>query len=90
MTLFGTTAKRELLLVSDTIALPVGAFRNVTVPVEVAPPTTLLGFSVTEVTALEMSRNMRPFTVTPPYEAETSTGVVAVTSLVLAVNVALV
>ena len=91
ITLACTVASSVLLLASGTNAPPVGAAaRKVTVAVEEAPPATLLGFKVTAETALEISKNMRPCTVTPPKEAAMSTGVVAVTALVLAVKVALV
>ena len=90
-TLFGTTAKTELLLASATTAFPVGAAeRNVTVAVEELGPTKLLGFSVTEETALETTRNTFVVTVVPPDEADTPTAVVCVTGAVLAVKVALV
>jgi len=52
-TLAGTPAATVLLLASVTSALPAGAAEvNVTVPVEEAPPATLLGLSVTEERAL--------------------------------------
>jgi hypothetical protein len=60
------------------------------VPVEETPPVTLLGFNVTEETALDTTRNAVVLTVVPPAEAETPTAVVLVTGMVLAVNVALV
>ena len=50
-----------------------------TVAVEEAGPTTVLGFSVTEATAAETTRNTFVVTVVPPDEAETATAVVCVT-----------
>jgi hypothetical protein len=89
-TLNGTVASTELL-VRLTTAFPVGAAeRSVTVAVEEAGPTTVPGFSVTEETALETTRNTDPVTVVPANDAETFTGVVCVTGTVFAVNVALV
>jgi len=96
VTLEGTVAAAVLLLESATCAPPAGAAPlNVTVPVEnCAPPTTLVGFSVSEervgagggagATVIEAVR------VTPPKAAEMVTAVDAVTALVLTVNVALV
>ena len=81
----------ELLLASATTAFPVGAAaRKVTVPVEELGPTKLLGFNVTDETALDTTRNTVVLTVVPPDEAETTTPVVCVTGAVLAVKVALV
>jgi hypothetical protein len=49
VTLEGVLATIVLLLARVTDAPPVGAgFANVTVPVEEAPPVTLVGFKVTE------------------------------------------
>ena len=49
VTLAGTCAAVVLLLVSVTVAPPVGAAPlSVTVPVEEVPPVTLVGFRVTE------------------------------------------
>jgi len=91
VTVVGTTARRVLLLASSTIAFPVGAAaRNVTVPVDGLPSETLLGFKVTEETALETTRNSVSLTVVPPDDALMTTGVVDVTVAVLAVKVALV
>ena len=91
VTLVGTTAKRLLLLASETTAPPpAAAARKVTVPVEETPSATLLGFKVTEETALETTRNKVWVTVVPFREAEITTLVVVVTGAVLAVKVALV
>jgi hypothetical protein len=80
-----------LLLASDTTAFPLGAAeRRVTVAVEDAGPTTLTGFSVTEATALDTTRNRFVLTVRPAAEAEMATAVVCVTGDVLAVKLALV
>ena len=89
-TLNGTVARTVLLLSSDTTAFPFGAAeRNVTVPVEDTPPVTLLGFNVTEETALETTRKSVVLTVVPPAEAETVTPVVCVTGCVLALKLTL-
>ena len=93
VTLEGTRAAEVLLLESATCAPPAGACPlRVTVPVEDSrPPTTLLGFSVSEetvrgggVTVSEADR------VTPLYEPEMLTVVDAATALVLTAKVALV
>jgi hypothetical protein len=90
-TLNGTVASTELLVARFTTAFPLGAAeRSVTVPVEEAGPTTVVGFKVTEETALETTRNRGVLTVVPAREAEMFTGVVWVTGAVFAVNVALV
>src|SRR6266550_6007268 len=92
VTLEGTLAA-PLLLESVTCAPPAGAGPlNVTVPVEdCRPPTTLVGFNVSEetvgrgggVTVSEAD------VLTPPYVAEMVTGVDAATALVLIVKFAL-
>jgi hypothetical protein len=49
MTLDGTVATEVLLLESETVAPPEGAAAlSVTVPVELFPPLTLVGFKVSE------------------------------------------
>jgi hypothetical protein len=49
VTLEGTCAAEVLLLLSDTLAPPVGAAPlNVTVPVDEVPPVTLVGLTVTD------------------------------------------
>jgi hypothetical protein len=90
-TLFGTVARTVLLLDSVTTALPVGAADcKVTVAVDDAGPTTVDGFSVTEVTAVETTRKSVVLTVVPAADPDTTTPVVCVTALVSAVNGALV
>jgi hypothetical protein len=84
-------AKTVLLLTRSTTAFPLGAAeRKVTVPVEEAGPTTVVGFNVTDETALETTRNRFVLTVVPPAEAEMTTAVVCVTGEVFAVKAALV
>ena len=59
-TLAGTCAAAVLLLVNVTVAPPVGADPlSVTVPCELVPPTTTVGFTVTDATDT-------PFVVTAP------------------------
>jgi hypothetical protein len=79
-----------LLLASSTTAFPTAAERRVTVAVDDAGPITVLGFNVTEATALETTRNRLVVTVVPASDADTATPVVCVTEAVLAMNVALV
>jgi hypothetical protein len=58
ITLAGTCAAAVLLLVSVTDAPPLGAGPlNVTVPCELVPPTTLVGFSVSEITVGDVTAN---------------------------------
>ncbi len=68
VTLAGTVAAEVLLLDSDTATPPAGAaLLSVTVPWEVLPPTTLVGFSVTELNAGEATVTVRvEVLVTPP------------------------
>src|SRR5262245_26042089 len=94
VTLAGTLATVALLLESATAAPPVGAaVVNVTVPVLAAPPTTLVGLTVTEDklgaagTGLTVNVAVR---VTPPSVAEIDGDVEAVTVVVVMVKVALV
>src|SRR5258705_6973905 len=90
-TVKGKVASTVLLLASDTTAFPFGAADcSVTVAVEETPPVTVLGFSVTEETAVETTRNSVVLTVVPPEEAVTITPVVCVTGWVLAVKVTVV
>ena len=54
MTLEGTVAPEVLLLESETVEPPEGAAElRVTVPAELFPPVTLVGFNVTEETVGE-------------------------------------
>jgi hypothetical protein len=94
VTLAGTPATVVLLLDSVTIAPPVGAaVVNVAVPVLPAPPTTLVGLTVTDDrlggagTGLTVRMAER---VTPPKVPEIDNAVEAVTDVVVMVKVALV
>jgi len=94
VTLAGTPATVVLLLDSVTIAPPVGAaVVNVAVPVLPAPPTTLVGLTVTEDrlggagTGLTVRMAER---VTPPKVPEIDNAVEAVTDVVVIVKLALV
>ncbi len=82
-------AARELLLVRETTSPPSGAGPlNVTVPIEVLPPVTLEGLSVTE--ARTGGRTMiGALTVPPLKDAEIVTEVEVETGAVVTVNVAL-
>ena len=85
----GTCAAAVLLLCRVTTAPPVGAAPfSVTVPVELFPPTTEVGFSerADRVAALTVS----VATWLAPYNPEMLTGVLAATELVVTVNVAVV
>src|SRR2546422_5779484 len=79
MTLEGTLAAAVLLLESVTWAPPVGAGPlRVAVPVEdCAPPTTLVGFSVSDERGGGEGRGTvcTPGLLTPPYDAVIVTGV---------------
>jgi hypothetical protein len=97
VTLAGTAAALVLLLLRFTTAPPLGAAPlNVTVPCEVLPPTTEVGFTLTEDklaagggggTGLTVSEAAR---VTPPNEAEIVAVLVAATETVLMVKLAVV
>src|SRR5437867_1540172 len=84
VTLGGGVATAELVVPSDTTAPPAGAAAlKVTVPVEELPPTTLLGFSVRDVTTGEpppggVTTSVADVVV-PPKNSEIVTAVVAVT-----------
>ncbi len=55
VTVAGTVATPVLLLDKLTTASLVGAALSVTVPVEVFPPTTVLGFIVTDIGAMGLT-----------------------------------
>jgi hypothetical protein len=58
VTLVSPLTTEGLLLLSVTTAPPLGAgLLNTTVPWELPPPTTLIGLSVTDVTALAVNPN---------------------------------
>jgi hypothetical protein len=91
VTLAGTVAALVLLLTSETTAPPAGAatFR-VAVPVELAPPATLPGLTVTACSAgagggVGITVSV-PVTVVPPAVAEIVTEVFAVTGVVVTVK----
>src|SRR5438445_1353844 len=85
------TVAAELLLDSVTCAPPVGAGpSSVTVPVELLPPVTVVGFTASEVRRTLGTTVSVAVRVAPPYDAETVTDVEAATTLVVIVNVALV
>jgi hypothetical protein len=88
VTLAGTCATEVLLLCSVTVAPPDGAAPlSVTVPVELLPPTNVLGvlLNVESTGALTVSV---AFLVTVPYVAEITTGTLELTGVVVIVNVA--
>ena len=94
VTLAGTLATGALLLDSPTMAPPLGAAAvNVTVPVDPAPPVTLVGLTVTEVrlgaagTGVTVSTAERE---TPPKVPEIDNAVEPVTGVVVMVKLALV
>ena len=92
VTLPGTEATDELLLVSVTTAPPAGAEPDsVTVPVEGFPPTTLDGFTdtVLNVTTGAAVTVSEAVLVIPPYTAESVTAVEPDTALVVTANVPL-
>ena len=92
VTLAGTVAAAVLLLESDTTAPPLGAAAlKVTVPVEEAPPTTLVGLTVTAESAdaaggVTVSVALR---FTPAYAAVMVTGVELATVVVVIPKAAL-
>jgi hypothetical protein len=66
VTLAGTLATALLLLESATTAPPVGAVPlSVTVPVELVPPTTLVGFKLTDASATEAGNTVRTVLFAP-------------------------
>jgi hypothetical protein len=91
VTLVGTVAAAVLLLVSVIVAPDAGAAAfNVTVPCDGFPPTTLLGFNVTELTNAAAATESVAGSVTPAYAPEIVEVVDVVTELVVIGNVALV
>jgi hypothetical protein len=87
-TLDGTMAAAGLLLESETVTPPAGAGPvSVTVPVPVAPPVTLDGFSVTTATTGGFTVNVADWV--PLSVAEMSGDAEAETALVVIVKVAL-
>src|SRR6266850_3110214 len=90
VTLPGTVAA-ELLLDSVTCVPPPGAGpSSVTVPVELLPPVTVVGFTASEVRRTLGTTVRVAVRVAPPYDAEMVADVDAATAVVLTVNVALV
>jgi hypothetical protein len=89
VTLAGTCAADVLLVCRVTIAPPAGAAPfKVTVPVEVFPPTTEVGFlAIAESVA---ALTVRVVVCAMPYVPVIVTGVLAVTGVVVMVKVALV
>ena len=89
--LAGTWAAAVLLLVRVTVVPPVGASAlNVTVPCELAPPTTLAGFSVRELTLTCGVTDKEAFCELPLKVAVIVELAVVVTAPAVIVNVALV
>jgi hypothetical protein len=89
LTLAGTRAADVLLLCNVTSAPPVGARPfKVTVPVELLPPTTEVGFLVTDDSV--GAATVRVLVWTTPYVPESVTVVFAATGVVVIVKVALV
>src|SRR3989440_4381314 len=81
VTLPGTVAA-ALLLESVTCAPPAGAApSSVTVPVELLPPVTVVGFTASEVRRTLGITVRVAVRVTPPYDAEMVADVDAVTTL---------
>ena len=90
VTVEGTVATEGLLLPSDTEVPPLGAAPvSFTVPVEPAPPTTVLGASDSELNAGAVTVTVADFT-DPPLLAVIVTGVADATGIVDTLNVAFV
>jgi hypothetical protein len=90
VTLAGTVAAPVLLLESATEEPPAGAAPlRVTIPVEVPPPTTVAGLSVTEA-RLGGSKDREAVRVTPPLDAESVAVAATTTGLVVTWKVAVV
>ena len=86
----GTVATVTLLLLSDTEIPPLGAMPvSFTVPVELAPPTTVLGASDRELNTGAVTVSVADF-VEPPLSAVIVTGVADATGIVETLNVAFV
>src|SRR5687768_2952917 len=92
VTLDGTAATADAALDSATAAPPLGAGAlSVTVPVEVPPPVTLDGFSVSDDSVMTGGVTVREaVALAPLYDAEIATDVDEATWLVLTVKVAVV
>ena len=89
VTLAGTCATVVLSLASATTAPPAGALPfSVTVAVELVPPSTLVGLSVTDASVGGFTVN--PADTVPPYVPEMFANVEVVTGLVVTVKVAVV
>ena len=90
VTVEGTVATEGLLLLSDTEIPPLGAAPvSFTVPVELAPPTTVLGMSDSELNTGAVTVSVADFT-DPPLLAVIVTGVENATGIVETLNVAFV
>jgi hypothetical protein len=90
VTLEGTVATDGLLLLSDTEIPPLGAAPvSFTVPVELAPPTTELGMSDSELNAGTVTVSVADL-IDPPLFAIIVTGVEDATGTVVTLNVTLV
>jgi hypothetical protein len=88
VTLEGTLATAALLLLSDTEIPPLGAAPvNFTVPVEAAPPTTVLGASDSELNTGAVTVSVADL-IDPPLLAVIVTGVEDATGIVATLNVA--
>jgi len=90
VTLDGTVATEGLLLLSDTEIPPLGAAPvNFTVPVEPAPPTTVLGDSDSELNTGAVTVSVADL-IDPPLLAVIVPGVADATGIVETLNVAFV
>ena len=90
VTVEGAVATEGLLLLSDTEIPPLGAAPfSFTVPVEPAPPTTVLGMSDSELKTGAVRVSVADFT-DPPLLAVIVTGVADATGIVETLNVAFV
>jgi len=90
VTVEGTVATEGLLLLSDTEIPPLGAAPvSFTVPVELAPPTTVLGMSDSELNTGAVTVSVADF-IEPPLLAVIVTGVENATGIVETLNVAFV